>query len=63
MSCCRSDGACRVCGATPVDAMFHPAPPKSPDNCPPGLCRVCWYRWGRHVPMPLAPAAETGEKA
>ena len=41
--------SCGICGASAREREHYPAP-GAVENCPPGFCRVCWYRLGRAIP-------------
>lgn len=38
--------ACPVCGASEEQRAAYPATANR-ETCPSGICRVCWYRFGR----------------
>ena len=41
---------CREADVPPVSSKLVRAAVATGAGCPPGLCPVCWYRYGRAVP-------------
>lgn len=55
------NNACSMCRADDQQNSAYPAPGMI-ETCPPGYCRVCWYRYGRSVPHGIKAVSDRGKK-